>query len=64
MEELKVDFLTNVVFILIDEGEIETNRFFRRISELAKILDKKLDKFYEHPSIYLTASINMSFRMF
>ena len=36
---MKNGFFTNSVFILRDEGEIESSRFFRDSSELAKFID-------------------------
>ena len=43
MEKIKNVFFTNGVFILGDEGEIGTNRFFRDKGELAKFIDKIID---------------------
>ena len=44
MEKLKNCFFTNGFFTLTDEGEIKTNRVLRDSTELAKFIDKKLDK--------------------
>ena len=57
MEKLKNGFLPSVYFSLDDEGEIDTNRFFKDCNELAKFLDKKLDKNDDRPSIYNTGNI-------
>ena len=57
MEKLKNGFFTNGYFILGEEGEIDTNRFFKNSDELAKIIDKILDKYDDHPSIYYTGNI-------
>ena len=64
MEKMEDGFSKNVVFFLGDEGEIETNRLFRNSSELAKFIDKKLDKYDDHPSIYYMGKINRYFRNF
>ena len=64
MEKLKNDFLTNGYFSLDDEGEIDTNRFFNDSDELAKILDQKLCKYDDHPSIFYTGNVYRSFRKF
>ena len=54
MEKLKFCFFKNGCFTLGDKGEIITNSFFIDSSGLAKFIDKSLDKFDEHPSIYYT----------
>ena len=64
MEKLKNGFFTNGYFHLGDEGEIDTNRFFKDSDELAKFIDKKLDKYDNHPSIYYTGNIYRYFRNF
>ena len=64
MDKLKFGFLTNVYFSLGDNGEIDDNGFFKDSEELAKFIDKKLDKFDDHPSIYYTGNIYRSFRLF
>ena len=52
MEELKNGFFTNGYFSLgDDEGEIDTNRLFKDSNELAKFIDKILEKQDDHPSI-------------
>ena len=56
-EKLKNGFFTNGYFTLGEEGEIDTNRFFKDSSELAKFIDKILDKYDDHPSIYYTGNI-------
>ena len=62
MEKLKNGFFTNGYFHLGDEGEIDTNRFFKDSDELAKFIDKILDKYDDHPSIYYTGNIYRYFR--
>ena len=57
MEKLKNGFFTNGYFSLGDEREIDTNRFFKDSDELAKFIDKILDKYDDHPSIYYTGNI-------
>ena len=52
MEKLKNEFFTNGYFSLGDEEEIDTNRFFKDSIELAKFVDKILDKHDDHPFIY------------
>ena len=42
--------------------EIDTNRFFKDSNELAKFIDKILDKYDDHPSIYYTGNIYRSFK--
>ena len=64
MEKLKNGFFTNGYFSLGDEGEIDTNRFFKNSDELAKFIDKLLDKYDDHPSIYYTGNIYRYFRNF
>ena len=59
-----MDNLRGCCFSLGDDGEIETNRFFRDSSELAKFIDKKLDKYDDHHSTYYTGSIYGDFRIF
>ena len=51
MEKLKNGFFTNGYFSLGDNGEIDTNRFFKDSNELAKFIDQILDKCDDHPSI-------------
>ena len=62
MEKLKNGFFTNGCFTLGDDGEIDTNRFFKDSDELAKFIDKILDKYDDHPSIYYTGNIYRYFR--
>ena len=64
MEKLKNGFFTNGYFSLGEEGEIDTNRFFKNSDELAKFIDKILDKYNDHPSIYYTGNIYRYFRNF
>ena len=44
-------FLGMVFFSLSDEGDIDTNRFFKDSDEIANFIDKILDKYDDHPSI-------------
>ena len=44
MEKLTNGFSTNAYFTLSDDGEIKTNRFFEDTNDLAKFIDKILDK--------------------
>ena len=62
MKKLKNGFFTNGYFHLGDEGEIDTNRFFKDSDELAKFIDKILDKYDDHPSIYYTGNIYRYFK--
>ena len=62
MEKLKNGFFTNGYFTLGEEGEIDTNRLFRNCDELAKFIDKILDKNDDHPSIYYTGNIYRYFK--
>ena len=64
MEKLKNGFFTNGYFSLGEEGEIDTNRFFKNSDELANFIDKKLDKYDDHPSIYYTGNIYRFFKNF
>ena len=64
MEKLKNGFFTNGYFSLGDDGEIDTNRFFKDSDELAKFIDKILDKYDDHPSIYYTGNIYRYFKKF
>ena len=57
MEKLNNGFFTNGYFSLGEEGEIDTNRFFKDSNELAKLIDKILDQYDDHPSIYYTGNI-------
>ena len=62
MEKLKNGFFTNGYFTLVEEGEIDTNRFFKDSDKLAKFIDKILDKYDDHPSIYYTGNIYRYFK--
>ena len=62
--KLKKGFSTNGYFTLGEEGEIDTNRFFKDSNELAKFIDKILDKYDGHPSIYYTGNIYRYFKNF
>ena len=62
MEKLKNGFFTNGYFTLGEDGEIDTNRFFKDSDELAKFIDKILDKYDDHPSIYYTGNIYRYFK--
>ena len=64
MEKLKNGFFTNGYFYLGEEGEIDTNRFFKNSDELAKFIEKIMDKYDDHPSIYYTGNIHRYFRNF
>ena len=65
MEKLKNGFFTNGYFSLgEEEGEIDTNRFFENSDELANFIDKILDKYDDHPSIYYTGNIYRYFKNF
>ena len=65
MEKLKNGFFTNGSFTLgDDDGEIDTNRFFKNSDELAKFIDKILDKYDHHPSVYYTGNIYRYLRNF
>ena len=63
LEKLKNGFFTNGYFTLGEEGEIDTNRFFKDSNELAKFIDKLLDKYDDHP-IYYTGNIYRYFKNF
>ena len=64
MEKLKNGFFTNGYFSLGDEGEVDTNRFFKDSNELANLIDKILDKYDDHPSIYYRGNFYRYFRNF
>ena len=64
MEKLKNGFFTNGYFSIGDDGKIDTNRFFEDSIELAKFIDKTLDKNEDHPPIYYTGKIYRCFRNF
>ena len=54
MEKLKNGSFTNGYFYLSDEGEIDTNKNIKDGNKLAKIIDKTIDKYDDHTSIYYT----------
>ena len=54
MEKMKIGFFTTDYFTPGDEGVIETNKSFRDSGEVAKIIDKILDKDDDHRSIHYT----------
>ena len=62
MEKLPNGFFTNGYITLGDEGEIDTNKFFKNSDELAKFIDKILDKYDDHPFIYYTGNIYRYFK--
>ena len=64
MKKLKNGFFTNGYFSVSDDGEIDTNRFFKNSDELVKFIDKILHKYDDHPSIYYTGNIYRYFRIF
>ena len=64
MEKLQNGFFTNGYFTLDEEGEIDTNRFFKNSDKLAKFIDKILDKYDDHLSIYYTGNIYRYFKTF
>ena len=55
--KLRKWFFTNCYFSLGDDGEIKSNIFFIDSNELAKFIDKILDFYDDHPSIYYTGKI-------
>ena len=57
-------FYTNGYFILDADGEIDTNRVFNDITEMAYFWDKIFDRNDCHPSIYYTGNIYRYFRNF
>ena len=64
MEKMTNGFFTNGYFSLGDEEEIDTERFFQDSIELAKFIEKNLDKYDDHPSINYTGNIYRYFRNF
>ena len=64
MEKIENVFFTHAVFILRDQWEITSKRFFRDSGELAKFIDRILDKYDDHPSIYYTSDIYRYFGSF
>ena len=51
MEKLRTGFFTRGYFSLGDDGEIDTNKIIKDSNELAKFIDKILDKQDDHLSI-------------
>ena len=64
MEKLKDGFLRNSLLIRREEGEIEANRFLRDSEELAKFINKILDKYHDQTSVYYTGGKYKYFRRF
>ena len=64
MEKMQNGVFTKCCFNLVDEKDIETNRFFQDSIELTKLVDKVLDRYDDHPSIYNTGDICRYFRNF
>ena len=64
MEKLINGFFTNGYFSLGEEGQSDTNRFFKNSDELAKFIDIILDEYDDHPSIYCTGNIYRYLRNF
>ena len=64
MEKMKNGFFTNGYFSLGDEKDIDSNRFFEDSDELAKLIEKMLDKYDDHPSICYTGNFIRFFRNF
>ena len=62
MEKLKNGSFSYGYFSLGDEGEIDTNRFFKYNNGLAKFIDKIVDNHDDHPSIFYTGNIDRYFR--
>ena len=62
--KLKNGFFTNGHFTLGEEGKIDTNRFFKDSKELSEFIDKILDQYDDHPSIYYTGNIYRYFKNF
>ena len=53
MEKIRKGFFTNGVFILVDEGRIETKRFFGNSNDLAEFKDKIFHRYDAHPSTFI-----------
>ena len=64
MEKQKNGFSTTGYFSLGDEGEIDTEKFFKDSSELAKFIDKINDKYDDHHSNKFTGKIYRYLRIF
>ena len=56
MEKVTDGIFMNGYFNPGDDGEVDTNRPFKD-NELAKFIDKTLDKYDDHPSVYYTGNI-------
>ena len=52
MKKLTIGFFTKGYFSLGDVREIDTKKNFEDSDELAKFIEKKLDKYDDHPSIF------------
>ena len=64
MEKLTNSFFTKGYFSLGDDGEIDTEKFFKDSDVLAKFIDEILDKFDDHPPIKYTGNNYKYFRKF
>ena len=64
MQKLTNGFSTNGYFTLDEEGEIDTNRFFKDSNELSEFIDKILDQYDDRPSIHYTGNIYRYFKNF
>ena len=62
MQKLTNGFFTNGYFTLGEEGEKDTNRFFKNSNELSEFIDKILDQYDDHPTIYYTGNIYRYFK--
>ena len=52
MKKLRKGFFTNGYFSLSEDGGIHTKSFFKNSTELSKFMDKILNKYDDHLSIY------------
>ena len=57
-------FFTRSGFILGDEEAIETDIFLRDDSEVSKFIEKILEKFKDHRSIFYTGNVCRYFEKF
>ena len=64
LKKLRNGIFTTGFFSLGDDGEIDTNKFSEDSDEIAKFIDKILDKYDDHPSIFYTGNFHRSFREF
>ena len=64
MQKVTNGFFTNGYFTLGEEGEIDTNRFFKDSNELSEFIDKILDQYDDHPSIYYTGNIDRYYKKY